>query len=39
MALLGLMLWPSRRRLLKDAKSILGLRAPARDRLQANGKS
>jgi len=32
-ALLGLMLWPSRRRLLKDAKSILGLRAPARDRL------
>jgi hypothetical protein len=38
-ALLGLMLWPSRRRLLKDAKSILGLRAPARDRLQANGKS
>jgi autotransporter-associated beta strand protein len=33
-ALLGLMLWPSRRRLLKDAKSILGLRAPARDRLR-----
>jgi fibronectin-binding autotransporter adhesin len=32
-ALLGLMLWPSRRRLLKDAKSILGLRAPMRDRL------
>ena len=31
--LLGLMLWPSRRRLLKDAKSILGLRAPMRDRL------
>jgi hypothetical protein len=28
------MLWPSRRRLLKDAKSILGLRAPARDRLR-----
>jgi len=27
------MIWPSRRRLLKDAKSILGLRAPARDRL------
>ena len=34
-ALLGLMLWPSRRRLLKDAKSILGLRAPARDRFQS----
>ena len=31
--LLGLMLWPSRRRLLKDAKSILGLRTPMRDRL------
>jgi hypothetical protein len=27
------MLWPSRRRLLKDAKSILGQRAPLRDRL------
>jgi autotransporter-associated beta strand protein len=34
-ALLGLMLWPSRRRLLKDARSILGLRAPARDRFQS----
>jgi autotransporter-associated beta strand protein len=31
--LLALILWPSRRRLLKDAKSILGLRAPMRDRL------
>ena len=31
--LLVLMLWPLRRRLLKDAKSILGLRAPARDRM------
>jgi autotransporter-associated beta strand protein len=31
--LLGLMLWPVRRRLLRDAKSILGLRAPMRDRL------
>ena len=31
--LLALMLWPSRRRLLKDAKSIFGLRAPMRDRL------
>jgi hypothetical protein len=32
-ALLALMLWPLRRRLIKDAKSILGLRAPLRDRL------
>ena len=31
--LLSLMLWPSRKRLLKDAKKILGLRAPMRDRL------
>ncbi|MFM8809867.1 MAG: PEP-CTERM sorting domain-containing protein [Chthoniobacterales bacterium] len=31
--LLGLMLWPSRKRLLKDAKKILGLTAPMRDRL------
>jgi autotransporter-associated beta strand protein len=31
--LLALFLWPVRRRLIKDAKSILGLRAPARDRL------
>ncbi|MFM8684203.1 MAG: hypothetical protein ACKOEG_10575, partial [Chthoniobacterales bacterium] len=31
--LLGLMLWPSRKRLLKDAKKILGLSAPMRDRL------
>jgi autotransporter-associated beta strand protein len=31
--LLAVLLWPSRRRLLKDAKSILGLRAPMRDRL------
>ncbi|MFM8790263.1 MAG: hypothetical protein ACKOEI_10515, partial [Chthoniobacterales bacterium] len=33
--LLGLMLWPSRKRLIKDAKKILGLRAPMRDRLAA----
>lgn len=33
--LLALFLWPVRRRLIKDAKSILGLRAPARDRLEA----
>jgi autotransporter-associated beta strand protein len=33
--LLSLMLWPSRKRLFKDAKKILGLRAPMRDRLAA----
>ena len=33
--LLAVMLWPSRRRLLKDAKRILGLTAPMRDRLAA----
>jgi len=33
--LLAMFLWPVRRRLIKDAKSILGLRAPARDRLEA----
>jgi autotransporter-associated beta strand protein len=32
-ALLAVLMWPSRRRLLKDAKSIFGLRATARDRL------
>ena len=32
--LAGMMLWPTRRRLLRDAKSILGLRRPARDRMQ-----
>ena len=31
--LAGLMLWPARRRLVRDAKSILGLRTPMRDRL------
>jgi len=31
--LLALMAWPVRRRLLRDAKSVLGLRAPMRDRL------
>jgi hypothetical protein len=31
--LLGLMLWPSRKRLLKDAKKILGFTPPMRDRL------
>jgi len=33
--LLALMLWPSRRRLLRDAQKVLGLRAPMRDRLAA----
>ena len=32
--LAGLMLWPSRRRLLRDVKSILGVRRPARDRMR-----
>jgi hypothetical protein len=30
--LLAMFLWPVRRRLIKDAKSVLGLRAPARER-------
>jgi autotransporter-associated beta strand protein len=34
-ALLAVLMWPSRRRLLKDAKSVLGLRRPMRDRLGA----
>ncbi len=33
--LLSLMLWPSRKRLLKDTKKILGLTPPMRDRLAA----
>jgi hypothetical protein len=33
--LLAMFLWPARRRLIKDAKSVLGLRAPARDRFGA----
>jgi autotransporter-associated beta strand protein len=33
--LLSLMLWPSRKRLLKDAKKILGFTPPMRDRLAA----
>jgi autotransporter-associated beta strand protein len=33
--LLALFLWPARRRLLKDAKSILGLRASGRDRIES----
>jgi autotransporter-associated beta strand protein len=31
--LLGLMLWPSRKRLVRDAKRILGITPPMRDRL------
>jgi autotransporter-associated beta strand protein len=33
--LAGVFLWPARRRLLRDAQSVLGLRVPARDRLAA----
>ncbi|MFM8807958.1 MAG: hypothetical protein ACKOJB_03455, partial [Chthoniobacterales bacterium] len=33
--LLAMFLWPARRRLIKDAKSILGLRPPARARVGA----
>jgi autotransporter-associated beta strand protein len=32
--LLAVMLWPTRRRLLKDTKAVLGLRVPMRDRLE-----
>lgn len=32
--LLAMFLWPARRRLIKDAKSILGLRASGRDRIE-----
>jgi fibronectin-binding autotransporter adhesin len=37
--LLGLMLWPSRKRLVRDAKKILGFTPPMRDRLAARGKA
>jgi hypothetical protein len=33
--LLAMCLWPVRRRLIKDAKSILGLRPNGRDRVEA----
>jgi autotransporter-associated beta strand protein len=33
--LLGLMLWPSRKRLIRDTKKILGITPPMRDRLAA----
>jgi hypothetical protein len=32
--LLAVFLWPVRRRLIKDAKSILGLRPAGRDRIE-----
>ncbi len=35
--LLGLMLWPARRRIVRDTKRILGLRVPMRDRLARRG--
>jgi autotransporter-associated beta strand protein len=37
--LLGLMLWPSRKRILRDAKKILGFTPPMRDRLAARSKA
>jgi autotransporter-associated beta strand protein len=37
--LLSLMLWPSRKRLIKDAKKILGFTPPMRDRLAARQKA
>jgi hypothetical protein len=33
--LLALFLWPVRRRLIKDTKSILGLRPNGRDRIES----
>jgi autotransporter-associated beta strand protein len=37
--LLSLMLWPSRKRILRDAKKILGFTPPMRDRLAARQKA
>jgi autotransporter-associated beta strand protein len=37
--LIGLMLWPSRRRIIRDVKKILGLTPPMRDRLAARNKA
>jgi autotransporter-associated beta strand protein len=37
--LLGLMLWPSRKRIVRDAKKILGFTPPMRDRLAARSKA
>ena len=38
-ALAGLMLWPSRRRIIRDTKKILGLTLPMRGRLTARSKA
>ena len=37
--LLSLMLWPSRRRIIRDTKKILGLTPPMRDKLAARSKA
>jgi autotransporter-associated beta strand protein len=37
--LLSLMLWPSRKRIIRDTKKILGLTPPMRDRLAARSKA
>jgi autotransporter-associated beta strand protein len=37
--LLSLMLWPSRKRIVRDAKKILGLTPPMRDKLAARSKA
>jgi autotransporter-associated beta strand protein len=37
--LLSLMLWPSRKRIVRDAKKILGFTPPMRDRLAARSKA
>ncbi len=37
--LLAMLLWPSRRRLIKDVQSVFGLRQPLRDRLAAQRES
>jgi autotransporter-associated beta strand protein len=37
--LLGLMLWPSRKRIIRDTKKILGITPPMRDRLAARSKA
>ena len=37
--LAGMMFWPARRRLMRDAKSILGIRRSARDRMRQYGRS
>ena len=35
LGLTGIFLWPTRRRLFRDARSVLGLRPPARDRFES----